>query len=499
MNKKIIKIILISDHLHLKKALTEQVSAHGYELIFLTEEEFKNFSTTDDIKLFLVHEELLSGRCFTLIREISRKYTSEEVKRPIFLLTKKESLENRIRALNNGAQEVIELVLSGQLVHRLDTHLRPEYIWSGLKFVVVEDEEISLKLISHILRSRGAKVKTFRDGMLAFDYVKENLDIDLLMTDHMMPSISGIDFVKKIRNELGLKKLPVVFVSAIQDQTEILNFYKAGGNDYISKPIIKEELFVKVGQLINISKYSQMLNEKVSKLEEMDKLKDHFIAVCSHDLRGPLNIVLGLSNILSEDEEVSQEVREMASQIYSSSNVLLSMVNDLLDLSEVQMQKNKMRIESVNLCALIKDLINKNQVTNDKNIHFVFEATRKDVFVLGNDSLLIRLFQNLLSNAYKFTDRNGRIYIRVKVLKNNIDVEIEDTGIGMPAEFLDKIFEAMSGIGRRGTEGEKSTGIGMSIVKEIADNHGATIKVRSEVGVGTVFTVQFDRIKSEIQ
>src|SRR5690606_12353385 len=122
------------------------------------------------------------------------------------------------------------------------------------------------------------------------------------------------------------------------------------------------------------------------------KPKDHFSAVCSHDLRGPLNIVLGLSNLLSENKEASEQVREMASQIYSSSNVLLSMVNDLLDLSVVEMQKNKMRIEPVSLCTLLKDLISKNQVTNTKNIPFIFESTSKDVQVLGNDSLMIRLF-----------------------------------------------------------------------------------------------------------
>lgn len=491
-------ILLISDQFNLANMLSEQLSLHDYNLILKTEEDFYKDAPIKDISLVLVHEELTSSQCFKLIakmNELYRKGKKKAEKKPIFFLTKKESLENRIRALNSGASEIVELSLSGQLVSKIDSYLRPGLIWRGLKVLVVEDETMTSKYIGHLLQSKGASVEVLSDGEKAYSYMKENMDVDLILTDHMMPSMTGIDFIKKIRNELGMKSVSVIFISSIQDEMEILSFYKAGGNDYISKPIIKEEFFVKVGQIVNVRKYALMLKDQVKKLEEMDKLKDHLIAVCSHDLRGPLNVVLGLSNVMCEDENNSEDVREMSSQIYTSSTQLLNMVNDLLDLSEVQMQREKMRVTKINLCSLLNDILKKNQITNTKNIKFNFSSIEDSVFILGNESLLTRLFQNLLSNAYKFTGRDGKIDIRVMKKGEKVEVDIEDNGIGMPKEFLNKIFESMSGIGRQGTEGEKSTGIGMSIVKEIADNHGARVDVKSEVGVGTVFSVIFNDVK----
>ncbi|MDD0853491.1 response regulator [Halobacteriovorax sp. GB3] len=416
----------------------------------------------------------------------------------LFIIDREDNIDHRVLGFQAGAQDLININNPGELCQKVKSVLRPGKAWEGVNAVVVDDEIISAKFISHVIKSKGAKSKVFQNALEALEYIKENPEVDLILTDHMMPEMSGIEFVKKIRGEYGLKTIPIIFISALQDSSEVLKFYKAGGNDYISKPLIKEELFIKVDQILKLRRQSKMLLKQVKELEELDRLKDQFLAVASHDLRSPLNVILGLSDLLEKDSEFNDDVHEMGKQIHNSGKQVLDMVEELLELSEVQLGKANAQLQIVSISDILKDCLYKIEMANDKHIQFINE-TQGQILANINSGLIVRLITNLLSNAYKFTPKNGvvRSSITRDQDQDKIILKIQDTGIGIPEEFKEKLFERMSGVGRKGTEGERSVGLGLSIVKDIADKHNAEIKVVSEENVGTTFYILFNDLAND--
>ena len=416
---------------------------------------------------------------------------------PIIYISENDSIDSREKGFRQGADDFLDKFDSSSILLKINSIIKPNTLWQGINVVVVEDDLISAKFISHVIKTKGANVINFSDGVEAYEYLKgtDESKVDLILTDHMMPNLSGISFVKKIRNEIGYNTVPIVFISSIENKTEVLDFYKAGGNDYLSKPLIKEELFVKVDQLLSNRFKSKLLERQVNELERVNRVKDQFLAVCTHDLRTPLNTILGLTNLIIEEENIESSTRSYLEQIDKSAGNLLELINELLDLSSLQTGNRDFQLSKLNLVKVIKSSLRNFTAINNKKIHMHFYSSIKDSSILGNETMLLRVFNNLLSNAYKFTPEKGKIFTHVKGDQDWIIVSIEDSGIGIPEKSIENLFNEFSGAGRTGLQGEKSTGLGLSIVKKIIDEHNGYIDVKSTEGKGTTFTIKFSRMK----
>lgn len=476
-------ILFISDNIKSFQTLEIEFSLNEYVLEKVSSEE-EIEEKISSASLVILDLEFSNGSDVDFIKTI-RDNTLEKKSIPIICAAKTDELKVRMEAFNNGADEFVEIFDKKSLLMKVNSFLKPDLLWKGLKTLLVEDDKISAKFISHVLKSKGAQVKHFLDAVEAYEYIKENPGLDLILTDHIMPNLTGIDFVKKIRREIGLKSVPIVFISSIQNKVEVLEFYKAGGNDYLSKPLIKEELYVKVNQLLENRIKSEILHKQVEELEKLSRVKDQFLAVCSHDLRTPLNTIMGLSNLIIEDEEVDEDVGEYVKQIDSSAKDLLEMVNELLDFSEIQIRTKEITLTKLDLSELLRTCVRKMNVINTKQLAINHLSLGESFYINGNRNMLTRAINNVLNNAYKFTPDNGMINIQLWAEEENVYISIKDSGIGIPKESQDKLFDEMSGIGRVGLHGEKSIGLGMSIVKKIIDQHSGTIEVNSEENKGT--------------
>ncbi len=451
-----------------------------------------------EIALFIIDDDFEEKSSVDFIKTIRSFEDDKKVEhKPIICISDDDTIESRQKAFERGVDDFVDKYEMNSIFLKINSFIRPNTLWQGINAMVVEDEFISAKFISHVIRTKGANVINYNNAVEAFEYLKgpNGHDVDLILTDHMMPNLSGISFVKKIRNELGNNLVPIVFISSVENKSEVLEFYKAGGNDYLSKPLIKEELFVKVDQLLSNRYKSRVLKDQVEQLENVNRVKDKFLAVCTHDLRTPLNTIIGLTNMIIEEESVSQDVGEYLGQIDSSAKNLLTLVNELLDLSEIQSKSNKVELVEVDILSVIKSSLRNFTAINNKKVNMHFYTSVKKAPIYGNQSMLLRVFNNILSNAYKFTPDNGKIYTSVKSEDSFYRIKIEDTGIGMPSDFVSKIFDEFSTIGRTGLKGEKSTGLGMSIVKKIIDDHNGKITVDSIEGKGTIFTIDFKKVK----
>ena len=258
----------------------------------------------------------------------------------------------------------------------------------------------------------------------------------------------------------------------------------------------------------NMAKHNK---ELVSKLQEVNELlenemevaanassaKSEFLAYMSHDIRTPINGVIGMTNIAIKNISNPEKVMDCLSKIGEASNHLLSLLNDVLDLSRIESGKTEPINEPLNIVTLLENcatIIEGQLLARD--LELICEFDKMDNQYIISDELKLRqIFINILGNALKFTPDGGRITFRFKTFpiddnKVNLLFEIEDTGIGMPEEFLKYIWDAFTQAERRITANYNGTGLGLAITKRFVDMLGGTISVKSKENEGSTFTVK---------
>ncbi len=237
-------------------------------------------------------------------------------------------------------------------------------------------------------------------------------------------------------------------------------------------------------------KAEEELQKSTENLVKLNETKDRFISIISHDLRTPFSSILGFTDLLLSDSELSPtERRQYVEFIQESSKSMLSLVNSLLDWTRLQTGRIRFEPDRVEAFKIIEKSFNAlSGVAFQKNISLV-STVAEDVFVFVDQDLIFQVFNNLISNAIKFTHEDGTIRISCAPTSRArfIEFSVKDNGVGIKPENLKKLFTVDTKFTSEGTAGEKGTGLGLSLVKEIVEKHGGTIWVESEVDEGSDF------------
>jgi PAS domain S-box-containing protein len=237
-------------------------------------------------------------------------------------------------------------------------------------------------------------------------------------------------------------------------------------------------------------KAEEELNRSTQNLIKLNETKDKFISIVSHDLRTPFNSILGFTDLLTEDENLTEiEKKKYVGFIKESSKSMLELVNSLLDLTRIQTGRIKFEPEKISARMILQNSINAlSGSAFQKNIEIISEVDGK-VMIFTDNSLMTQVFNNLISNAIKFTKPGGKIVISVSPSKKLrfYEFSIKDNGVGIKPEKIQELFRIDTKYTSEGTAGEKGTGFGLSIVKEIIEKHGGNIWVESEFGMGADF------------
>lgn len=243
---------------------------------------------------------------------------------------------------------------------------------------------------------------------------------------------------------------------------------------------------------------NQTLEETVIAAQSANRAKSIFLSNMSHDIRTPMNAVIGFAVLALADIDNPEKIRDYLSKILASGNHLLSLINDILDMSRIESGKISLEESEVNLSDLLHDVktIIGGQI-HAKQLELymdVIDVVDEDVYC---DKIRInQVLLNLLSNAVKFTPSGGTIAVRVAQLggapdgKGTYEFRVKDTGVGMSKEFVDRIFVPFERERSSTVSKIQGTGLGMAITKNIIDMMGGTIEVRSEQGVGTEFVIR---------
>ena len=246
--------------------------------------------------------------------------------------------------------------------------------------------------------------------------------------------------------------------------------------------------------------HSQQLAEALQAAQIASESKTTFLSNMSHDIRTPMNAVLGFAALLGNEAGNPAKVREYTGKIMASGQHLLSLINDILDVSKIESGKVVLNLEKFALNDVISSvdaIIQPMARAKGQAFHLEMTGVRHE-YLVGDEMRINQILINLLSNAVKYTPEGGSIWLRFIGLKQHsnqyehIRIEVEDTGYGMTPEYLEKIFDAFTRAENSTTNKVQGTGLGMAITKSIVELMGGTIEVFSEVDRGTLFRVDLE-------
>ncbi|MFH1837145.1 MAG: HAMP domain-containing sensor histidine kinase, partial [Candidatus Omnitrophota bacterium] len=232
------------------------------------------------------------------------------------------------------------------------------------------------------------------------------------------------------------------------------------------------------------------LEKKAEELKALDKLKSEFISTVSHELRTPLTIIREsvaqvLDGLLGE---TTKEQREFLSVGLEDIDRLGRIINNLLDISKIERGKMEIKREKINLAEILDSAETTFMpIAKNKNIEIKAVYSQDEILVYAEKDKIIQVFNNLIGNALKFTDKGG-ITISAVEKKNKVECAVSDTGRGIKKEDVPKLFSKFQQFGRTAGAGEKGTGLGLAISKAIIELYEGKIKVESDIGKGTTFT-----------
>jgi two-component system sensor histidine kinase/response regulator len=347
--------------------------------------------------------------------------------------------------------------------------------------LVVDDTDAMREALCRIIAEAGYHVITAASGEAALAEIDVTLP-DLIILDVSMPYLDGYQVCGLLKQSERTRAIPVIFLSALDDVEDKVKAFQMGGVDYITKPADPEEVVARVESQLALSRQRKQI-------EALSKLKDDLIGIVSHDLKNPLQIIMGYSEILTTDGDSLPEEERLDAyrQIHENSKYMLSIVYDLLDLKKIE-DGMPLEISRISLAALLAAEYETFRIlAEQKAIRLSLSLPEDDMIVHVDVNRMKQAIRNLVSNAIKYTPNNGDVLISAMIEPDRWIVQVADTGVGIPRKDLASVFKKFYRVPGAQHMDLRGTGLGLSVVQAIIEQHGGTIWVNSVEGRGSTF------------
>ncbi len=346
--------------------------------------------------------------------------------------------------------------------------------------LIVDDEPRNLEVLVNFLQELKYTILMTNNATKAYEITVKHLP-DVVITDWEMPQVTGIELVKNLKANKETSDIPVIICTGVMISSENLKTaLDAGAVDFIRKPIDFLELTARLNSTLRLS-------ESLKKIKQLNTNKDRMFEIIAHDLTGPVGHIYTILNpeiiSLLDNKQYIEFLVTARQSIHSTYNLLQNL------LAWARSQRNKLEfapeIQDINeVIQDIIDLLGAN--ANNKKINLIWNEKANNL-VFFDRNMIHTVIRNLVANAIKFTDNNGKITISTEKNSENFFFKISDTGVGISKENLTKINNKIP-FTNFGTKQEKGSGLGMQLCHEFIQKHNGKLQVESKLDEGSTFT-----------
>jgi signal transduction histidine kinase len=365
---------------------------------------------------------------------------------------------------------------------------------SKVKVLIAEDDFLIAEEISRIIKKLGYQlIGVASNGVKAVEMALKQQP-DVVLMDIIMPKMDGLDAAKQIVNACSAA---IIILTAHESHDLIEKAGEFGIAAYLTKPPKPEEIeravYIALARHRDLAESRRLireLEEHKKQLKELNATKDKFFSIIAHDLRNPVSALFNFSEYLESNISSisSEELPQYISIMRNTANGLFGLLDELLLWANLQSNHYEFKpalLQVAEETNAVVNLLGANAARKKVNVAIHIEP---EIQVFADHNMLHTILRNLVTNAIKFTPANGSININSRNNHHEVYINIEDTGIGITKENMEKLFRIDQQSSTLGTEGETGTGLGLVLCKEMVEKNNGKIWVESNVGQGTCFT-----------
>jgi signal transduction histidine kinase len=368
-----------------------------------------------------------------------------------------------------------------------------------------------------VLADAGFQVRVATSGEGALALCRDKAPAALL-SDLMMPDMDGLALVRTLRHDPALTDIPVILLTAHHEPEHVVNAMRAGADNYVAKPFDPQVLVERVrstlalyrerrdptpvplraglfavlrSALADAAQRAAELERSRASLAEAVQMRDELMALVAHDLRSPLQVMLGYANLAARDP-AGPAGQRLPGAVTQQVSTMVRLIDDLVDLSQIEQGKLRIDLEEVDLVTLLRTCVTALQQHGECSKHLLQVETPMSAPITVDPRRVAQIVTNLVSNACKYSDPGQRVDIRLEEDRDTMTLRVIDRGIGVPVELREVIFERSTRTeeGRRRAHG---SGLGLYICRRLAELHGGTVFLERSSEQGSTFTVLLPR------
>lgn len=364
------------------------------------------------------------------------------------------------------------------------------------KLLVVDDVQTNVLLLKALLGKEGYGILVANNGQEALEVIR-NENPDLILLDVMMPGMDGFEVAERLKSEEFRCEIPIIFLTALDDTQSIVNGFKLGVGDFISKPFRKEELMVRIKHQLSLVAARRIIEEKNEELRKTIAGRDKMYSVIAHDLRSPMASMKMLLNTIMmsvEKDKIDPDIFDMLEMSNKTSEEVFSLLDNLLKWTKSQLGKLTVIPQKLDISGLADGVVEvMNSVAEVKHIKLI-RTDHESFFVYVDIEMIKSILRNLISNAVKFSNPDSEIKVGIKAEDGKVIVSVTDSGKGIKKEDQHKLLKDSTHFTTYGTNSEEGSGLGLLLCLDFARKNGGELWFESEENLGSVFSFSLPQL-----
>ncbi|PIB38700.1 hybrid sensor histidine kinase/response regulator [Maribacter sp. 4G9] len=359
-----------------------------------------------------------------------------------------------------------------------------------INIAIIDDELMNLEMLGFLIRQLGFGTTAIQHSLEAMEILEKSVP-DLLLLDVKMPKMDGFELCSKIKEHRKLKEVPIIFITGLDQTENKIKGLELGGVDYITKPFNPLELKARVKTHIELSLAKRKVDEQAKKLQEDIAIKNRMFSIIGHDLRSPLSAAKLKMDFIQRgiiDHTSPNFINGTVYEISRTMDEALNLLQNLLGWGRSESGQIEIIPEKLVLHDMVEETFRLLKLPSEHKEITLINEIPEDTYAQADMNTTKTVLRNLISNAIKFTPKQGTIKVEVENKGKSVYISVTDNGQGIAKEDIKKILNPKKHFSQLGTEKEPGTGLGLILCQIFIKKNGGKLTIDSEPGKGSSFT-----------